>query len=175
MSKTNNYILRISNTPLSNVTGLTFSEDNSSVSFETPEFLRKKGKCKVSVVQGVIATGIDGNASDRLFSPNKNTFALSSNIPQLGYSTDNRAANTLLGTAVMSYTTPTDSTRAVEILALGTFTFTCPQLPPVITVQRMVIDQGSNSLIVSTNTNESLIPFQVNLDITFYEDMEDNK
>jgi hypothetical protein len=135
MCRTDNYILRITNTTLADGS-LTISSDYSTVSFDTPDYLRKKGKCKITVVDGNICM-VDRTTRLNLNST-KTIFLLQSNIPQLGYYTETRGAPTVLGTAPTIYTGEPDTGYNAPFEGVTPLIFTCPELPPVIEVQRMV-------------------------------------
>jgi len=140
MCRTDNYILRITSTSLAK--GVTLSENNSKLSFETPDYLRKKGKCKITVVGGNICL-VDG--TNRLnTNSTKSIFCLISNIPQLGYFTENRGANTVLGTCptIVTGTNANNDGYNVPFTNITPLIFTCPKLPPVIEVQRMLYSNG---------------------------------
>ena len=165
MCRTDNYILRITNTTLADGS-LTISSDNSTVSFDTPDYLRKKGKCKITVVDGNICMVKSVNARLNL-NNTKTIFLLQSNIPQLGYYTETRGAPTVLGTSPTIYTGATNDGYNVPFGGATPLIFTCPELPPVIEVQRMVYI--GTTLKASDTT--VVVPFFVELSIQFYEDM----
>jgi hypothetical protein len=154
MNIIDNYIVRITNTSLA--AGVTISEGNSQASFETPSFLRKKGKCKITVVGGNICL-VDGIARLNVDST-KTILCLNSNIPQLGYFTENRGVNTVLGTCPTIYTGATTSEGYnVPFSNITPLIFTCPQLPPVIEVQRMVYKQFTLTTSGALTTNSPTI------------------
>lgn len=161
-----NYILRITNTSLAD--GVTVTDTNSAVEFETPSFLRKKGKCKIKVISGNI--NLCDGADSRINDEDASIFCLTSNIQQLGYFTETRGANTVLGECATIYKAATalEGFNAPFNIAIEGLEFTCQELPPVIKVQRMVY----NGNVFQANTNASIVPFQVTLDIRFFEDME---
>lgn len=165
MCRTDNYILRITNTTLAN--GLTISSDYSAVSFDTPDYLRKKGKCKITVVDGNIHLREGDN--DRIYNADKTIFVLTSNIPMLGYYTETRGQNNVLGTALVPYV----GSSAVDKLINAKFDdnnptiFTCNELPPVIEVKRQVYVGDE----LQASPSDKVLPFHVVLDIQFYEDM----
>lgn len=165
MCRTDNYILRITSTSLAD--GITLNDSKSELSFETPDYLRKKGKCKITVVGGNICL-VDGN--NRLnANSTKTILCLNSNIPQLGYFTETRGTNTVLGTCPTVYTGTDNNNDGynVPFASITPLIFTCPELPPVIKVQRMVY----NGTVFEELTSASSVPFYVELDIQFYEDM----
>lgn len=176
MCITDNYILRITSIG-TNVTTLTEIDPDApndpekyyGVKFRTPDFLRKKGKCKIAVVNGNINVS-EGNA-DSIVSPSRNIFMLTSNIPQLGYYTETRGLNNVLGTSVASYasTIGADMLRNINIDDANPLEFTCPELPPEIFVERMCYDGRVFKKSLSTNNLE----FHITLDIQFFEDMPD--
>jgi len=166
MCRTNNYILRITNTALAS-DSITINASKSKVSFDTPDYLRKKGKCKITVVGGNICL-VDG--TNRLNADaTKTILCLNSNIPQLGYYTETRGGNTVLGTCPTVYTgaVATDGYNA-PFTSVTPLIFTCPELPPVIEVERMVYNTTVLEALGSTN----IVPFYVELDIQFFEDMK---
>ena len=151
MCRTDNYILRITNTSLAD--GLSISANNSTVSFDTPDYLRKKGKCKITVVEGNIH--LREGENDRIYNPNRTIFVLTSNIPMLGYYTETRGQNNVLGTSLVPYT----GTNADDKLINAKFDdnnptiFTCTELPPVIKIQRMVYD---DAFVILTTTGDTV-------------------
>ena len=124
MCRTNNYILRITNTALAS-DSITINASKSKVSFDTPDYLR--------------------------------------------YYTETRGANTVLGTCPTVYTGAgaTDGYNG-PFTSITPLIFTCPELPPVIEVERMVYNTTVLEALGSTN----IVPFYVELDIQFFEDMK---
>ena len=64
-----------------------------------------------------------------------------------------------------------NNTNAVQLDSSEALTFTCPQLPDVIELERMAYDPANNfNLIAANNYTANVVPFQVTLEITFDED-----
>lgn len=122
MKNIDNYIVNLNN---SSVNGdMSISADTRTVTYETPSFLLKKGKCKITVLSAYMTT--DNSLTNT-------PIFLTSNLQQLGYSSENRGNNRVLATF-------TERDIAVQALANNApLTFTCSKLPPLITLSREAI------------------------------------
>ena len=77
------------------------------------------------------------------------------------------ALSNVLGTAIV----PADTTRVVALDSVSAMEFTCTQLPPTIEVERMTYKSTSPfDLIAADNYTTDVVPFQVTLQLSFYED-----
>ncbi len=159
-----NYIVRITNTTLANDV-ITLNTAKNLASFDVPNWLRSKGKCNIQVVSSSIA--LQNGSDDRVLANGENIIAMRTNIPMLGFNSENVGLPNIIGTAIV----PADSTRVVALDSVAAMEFTCTQLPPTIEVERMTYGKTSPfNLIPATNYTTNIVPFQVTLQLSFYED-----
>lgn len=159
-----NYIIRITNTTLAtNV--ITLNGAKNLAQFEVPNFLRSKGKCNIQVVSSSIA--LSNAAGTRVLANGENLIVMRTNMPMLGFNTETSGLPNVLGTAIV----PADTTRVVALDSVSAMEFTCTQLPPTIEVERMTYKSTSPfDLIAADNYTTDVVPFQVTLQLSFYED-----
>tara|TARA_Y100000004_G_C8881334_1_gene397743 strand:- start:478 stop:978 length:501 start_codon:yes stop_codon:yes gene_type:complete len=159
-----NYIIRITNTTLaSNV--ITLNTAKNVAKFEVPNWLRSKGKCNIQVVSSSIA--LQNGSGTRILANGENLIVMRSNISMLGYNTETNGLPNVLGTAIV----PADTTRVVALDSVAAMEFTCTQLPPVIEVERMTYKSTTPfSLQAADNYTTDVVPFQITLQLSFYED-----
>jgi hypothetical protein len=159
-----NYIIRITNTSLaSNVIELNTAKN--SAKFEVPNWLRSKGKCNIQVVSSSIA--LQNAAGTRVLAAGENIIVMRSNLQMLGYNSETAGLPNILGTAIV----PADTTRVVSLDSVAAMEFTCTSLPPVIEVERMTYKSTANfDLQAADNQTADVVPFQITLQISFYED-----
>ena len=163
-----NHILRITNTTLASDV-VTVDNANGSFSFIVPIDLQKR-KCKISVIDSSISLR-NGNG-DRVVANHTHIIAIRCNIPMLGYSTENNGRNNILGSAVI----PANTTAAVSLDAQTAMSFTCPELPPRIEIERMCYDlENGQKLIPANEYTAETVPLQITLSIQFMDEMEDKK
>ena len=164
-----NHILRITNTTLADDV-VTVDNANGSFTFITPIDLQKR-KCKVSVIDSSIALRNVAGAA-RVVGNDSHILCIRSNIPMLGYSTENNGRNNILGSAII----PADTTNVVSLDAQSAMSFTCPELPPRIEIERMVYDRATPfKLIKANNYTAATVPMQITLSVEFFDEMEDKK
>jgi len=163
MKPIDKYTLRISNA--NNADGITESTDKSSFTIDLPNNLKNRGKCYVRVVGGLIQLKVPGGNS--IIEEDTRVISLRSNIPMLGYDTENRgSSNTILGTGFILE----DATEIVELDAPDAgFGFTCPSLPEQITIEKIYIDPDTNKYVLA-NVNTVDLPATIELELTFYND-----
>tara|TARA_Y100000114_G_scaffold145152_1_gene154587 strand:+ start:3516 stop:4019 length:504 start_codon:yes stop_codon:yes gene_type:complete len=159
-----NYIIRITNTTLaSNI--ITLNTNKNLAEFEVPNWLRSKGKCNIQVVSSSIA--IQNASGTRVLESGENIIAMRTNIPMLGFNTETSGLPNILGTAIV----PADTTRVVALDSVAAMEFTCTQLPPVIEIERMTYKKTTPfNLIAADNNTTNVVPFQITLQLSFYED-----
>ncbi len=159
-----NYIIRITNTTLAtNVISLNTAKNLAK--FEVPNFLRAKGKCNIQVVSSTIA--LQNAAGTRVLANGENIVVMRTNIPMLGYNTETNGLPNILGTARVL----ADTTRVVSLDSVSAMEFTCTALPPVIEVERMTYKSTADfDLIAADNQTADVVPFQITLQLSFYED-----
>ena len=159
-----NYIIRITNTTLaSNI--ITLNTNKNLAEFEVPNWLRSKGKCKIQVVSSSIA--IQNATGTRVLESGENIIAMRTNIPMLGFNTETSGLPNILGTAIV----PADTTRVVALDSVAAMEFTCTQLPPVIEIERMTYKSTTPfNLVAADNYTTNVVPFQITLQLSFYED-----
>ena len=172
------YLLRISN--VSTATGFgtvrfpaTVPADmvNNEFSVNVPSELRNKGKCQVKVVGGLIGLGIYG-ADTSIVPDNTRLIYLKSNIPFLGHDVQqNGNSGAILGTYAI---TNGDIISALEIPSAYNPSFTCTQLPPVITISKwyLVLD---NTATQAGEYTTNPVPCFIDLELSFHEDHCDCK
>ena len=159
-----NYIIRITNSTLANDV-ITLNTAKNLASFEVPNWLRSKGKCNVQVVSSSIA--LQNGTGTRVLANGENIIAMRTNIPMLGYNSETAGLPNIIGTAIV----PADSTRVVALDSVSAMEFTCTQLPPTIEMERMTYKKTTPfNLISATNFTTDVVPFQVTLELSFYED-----
>lgn len=158
------YILRLTNTVIGNET-VTLNADKSKVDIRLPNHLRSRGKCTVSVVE--ITMSLRNGAGNRVIANGTHIVCLRSNISQLGWGNEQNSQNQILGSGII----PDNNSNAVQLDSTSSLTFTCPQLPDVITLERMCYDPANNHNLIAANSfTTDTVPFQVVLQIEFDED-----
>ncbi len=161
-----NHIIRITNTTLANDI-VTVDNANASFTFLLPAEFQKR-KCKVSVIDSSISLR-NGNG-DRVVVNHTHILAIRSNISMLGYNTENNGRNNILGSAVI----PDNNTTSVSLDAQSAMTFICPELPPLIEIERMCYDLANGQkLIPANNYTAETVSLQITLSVEFMD--EDNK
>ena len=164
-----NHILRITNTTLASDV-VTVDNANGSFTFITPIDLQKR-KCKISVIDSSIALRNVAGAN-RVVGNDSHILCIRSNIPMLGYSTENNGRPNILGSAVI----PADTVNIVSLDAQNSMSFTCPELPPRIEIERMAYDPVTPfKLIKANNYTAATVPLQITLSVEFFDEMEDKK
>ena len=159
-----NYIIRITNTSLA-TNLITLNTAKNLAQFEVPNWLRSKGKCNIQVVSSSIA--LQNDTGTRVLEGGENLIVMRSNIAMLGFNTETAGLPNILGTAIV----PLDTTRVVAIDSVSAMEFTCTQLPPVIEIERMTYKKTSPfDLIAADNNSTDVVPFQITLQLSFYED-----
>lgn len=159
-----NYIIRITNTTLASDV-ITLNTNKNLATFEVPNWLRSKGKCNIQVVSSSIA--LQNATGTRVLGAGENIIAMRTNIPMLGFNTETAGLPNILGTAIV----PADTTRVVALDSVAAMEFTCTQLPPTIEVERMTYKSTSPfNLIAAKNNTTNVVPFQITLQLSFYED-----
>ena len=158
------YLVRITNTTLADDV-ITLNTAKNLASFEVPNWLRSKGKCNIQVVSSSIA--LQNGTGDRVLANGENIIAMRTNVPMLGYNSENVGLPNIIGSAIV----PADTTRVVALDSVSAMEFTCTQLPPTIEIERMTYKSTTPfNLIAADNNNTNIVPFQVTLQISFYED-----
>ena len=159
-----NYIIRITNTTLATDV-ITLNTAKNLAKFEVPNWLRSKGKCNIQVVSSSIA--LQNGSGARILANGENIVVMRSNISMLGYNTETNGLPNVLGTAIV----PADTTRVVSLDSVAAMEFTCTQLPPVIEVERMTYKSTTPfALQAADNYTTNVVPFQITLQLSFYED-----
>tara|TARA_R100000482_G_scaffold123633_2_gene74076 strand:- start:358 stop:864 length:507 start_codon:yes stop_codon:yes gene_type:complete len=160
------YILRLTNTVVGNQSPRLNSNKNG-VFITVPNFLVGKGKCNIKVND--INISLRNGTGTRVVANGTHLICLRSNIPKLGFNNENNGIPNILGTAVID----NDNVNAVKIDSSSSYEFTCPQLPQEIFLERMCYDPANNhNLIESTTFTTDAVPFQVDLELEFFEDMK---
>jgi len=159
-----NYIIRITNTSLA-TNLITLNTNKNLAQFEVPNWLRSKGKCNIQVVSSSIA--LRNATGTRVLTGGANLIVMRSNIAMLGFNTETAGLPNILGTAIV----PLDTTRVVSLDSVSAMEFTCTQLPPVIEIERMTYKKTTPfDLIAADNNSTDVVPFQITLQLSFYED-----
>ena len=158
------YILRLSNTTIGNQAA-DLNTNKDKVSIRIPNHLRSKGKCMISVVE--ITMSLRNGSGNRVIANGTHIVCLRSNIPQLGFGNEQNTRNQILGSGIVQ----DNNTNAVQLDSSSSLTFTCPELPDVIELERMCYDPANNfNLIAADNFTTDVVPYQVTLQISFDED-----
>lgn len=170
------YTLNITNVFTDDGTGNIKTLNNGAVlQFKTPEDLRKKGKCHITVVGGGMYVVSDDAANTLYTTPKKTFFVFTSNISQLGYSTNTRGASNILGRCLYSYAYDAADPVKIPVLPLSSInnlSFSCRELPPVIEIERNVINSETNKLELVENANNQDYPYEITLQLVFEEDLK---
>tara|TARA_R110000772_G_scaffold15588_3_gene45155 strand:+ start:1206 stop:1715 length:510 start_codon:yes stop_codon:yes gene_type:complete len=169
MCLSDKYILRLTNTVVGNqAPRLTTKKDG--VFIIVPNYLVGKGKCQIKVND--INVQLRNGTGNRVVANGTHLVCIRSNIPKLGYNNENNGHPNILGTAVVE----TDNVNAVKIDSSASYEFTCPQLPQEIFLERMCYKITTPFNLIAANTFfTDVVPFQVDLEIEFFEDQKDNK
>jgi hypothetical protein len=159
------YILRLSNvTHSANGDLVSLSADKSEFTVKIPEKLRSKGKCKVSVLNIIIQVK---NGTGTSIIPANAHIALiqSEGIEFLGY--NNETGGNVNVLAEMSV----GAGNTIILDSPGGLSFTCPGLPPTITIKKMVYNPASTFLPIAMNGyTAAVVPCIVTLGLEFDED-----
>ena len=167
MKPIDKYTIRISNTNDSD--SITENTEKDIFTLTLPNIFKNKGKCYIRVVSGLIQVE-DVDSGNRIIEANVRIVAVRSNIPMLGYDTNNQSgSNTILGTGILTSDT-------IELVNLDTpdsgFGFTCPQLPNAITLEKLYIDPDTQQFERAKLYNTTTLPCFVELEIIFFDDIE---
>jgi hypothetical protein len=178
------YLLRISN--VSTATGVgavrftaaqasppapTAIAANNEFSVNVPPELRNKGKCQVKVVGGLIGLGIFG-ADTSTVPDDTRLIYLQSNISFLGHDVQqNGNSGAILGSYPI---TNGDIITALELPSAYTASFTCSQLPPVITISKWYLVLNNTPTQAGEYTTNP-VPCFIDLELSFHEDHCDCK
>lgn len=168
MPKNDKYILRLTNTVVGNQDArLTTKLDGLFVT--VPNYLVGKGKCNIKV-NDITVMLRNNPGSARVIANGTNVVCIRSNIPKLGFNTENNGQPNILGTAIVD----TDDINVVKIDSSSSYEFTCPQLPQEIFLERMCYKITTPfNLVAASNYFAAVVPFQVDLELEFFEDMKD--
>ena len=160
------YILRLSNvTHSANGDLVSLSADKSEYTVKIPEKLRSKGKCKVSVLN--ITIQVKNGTGTSIVPTNSHTALIQSEgIEFLGY--NNETGGNVNVLAEMSI----DSNKNdIRLDSPNGLTFTCPNLPPTITIKKMVYNLASPFLpIPMDGYTAAVVPCVVTIGLEFDED-----
>lgn len=160
------YILRLSNSVIGNEAPR-LNANKNGVFIVVPNLLVGKGKCNVKVND--IAISLRNGTGTRVVANGTHIICLRANIPKLGYNNENNGLPNILGSAVIA----DNNANAVKIDSNSSYEFTCPQLPQEIFLERMCYDPANNhNLIAADNFTTDVVPFTVDLELEFFEDMK---
>ena len=160
------YILRLSNvTHSANGDLVSLSADKSEYTVKIPEKLRSKGKCKVSVLN--ITIQVKNGTGSSIVPTNSHTALIQSEgIEFLGF--NNETGGNVNVLAEMSIDSNKNDIRLDSPNGLS---FTCPGLPPTITIKKMVYNPASTFLpIPMDGYTTNVVPCVVTLGLEFDED-----
>ena len=116
-----------------------------------------------------IAVSLRNGTGTRVVANGTHIICMRSNIPKLGYNNENNGLPNILGSAVIV----DNNANAVKIDSSSSYEFTCPQLPQEIFLERMCYDPANNhNLIPADVFKTDVVPFTVDLEIEFWEDMK---
>ena len=163
-NKADIYTLRIVNNPLAdNVVSM--SGNNDSFTFVVPENLKGRGKCRIMVSESMVA--LRNAASNRVIPDNAYLLAIRSNIPMLGYNNETTGGPNILAEFISNANT------IYAVQQQNQRTFTCPELPSQILIERMYYDELANfQLTPADNYTAAVVPLTITLQIEFVEDMD---
>ena len=157
------YILRLCNTVYGNeAPRLSANKDQWFI--RIPNFLRDKGKCRVSVIDMNIQ--LKNGSGTSVVPANTHLIGIRSNIPMLGFNNENNGLPNILGMGKVSATGNAVSTDSSQALS-----FTCGKLPDEVHLERVCLDPANDfNLIAADNFTTNVVPFQVDLELQFFED-----
>tara|TARA_Y100001937_G_C7034874_1_gene291847 strand:+ start:342 stop:848 length:507 start_codon:yes stop_codon:yes gene_type:complete len=162
------YILRLANVAFDSQNDdlVKLSTDKSEYTVRIPDFLRSKGKCKLTVQS--VHIQIKNGAGNSIVPANSHTaLIMTDGLQLLGYNNEMGGnVNVLCEMAI-------DSNR--NDIRLGGATppvFTCPSLPPTITLKKMVYDPALATPVAMNNYTDATVPCIVVLSLEFEEDMK---
>ena len=163
------YILRLTNTVIGNEQPR-YNSSNNGVYIRLPAGLRNKGKCNIRVMD--LNISLRNGSGSRVVANGTHIVCLRSNISMLGFNNENNGLPNILGSGII----PDNNANAVKLDASSAMEFTCVNLPDEIFLERMCYDPNNNhNLIPADDFTNDVVPFQVDLEITFFEDMKSDK
>ena len=167
MKSVDKYTLRISNT--NDSSSITENAEKDIFTLTLPNIFKNRGRCYIRVVSGLIQVE-DVDTGSRIVEANVRIVAVRSNIPMLGYDTNNQSgSNTILGTGILT----SDTTELVNLDTPDSgFGFTCPQLPNEIVLEKLYIDPDTQQFERAKNYTTTTLPCFVELEIIFFDDIE---
>ena len=162
------YILRLANVSFNteNDDLIKLSTDKSEYTVRIPDFLRSKGKCKLTV-QSVHIQVKNGTGNSIVPNNSHTALIMTDGLQLLGY--NNETGGNVNVLCEMSI----DSNKN-DIRLDGTTppVFTCPSLPPTITLKKMVYDPNLATPIAMNSYTAATVPCVVVLSLEFEEDMK---
>jgi hypothetical protein len=161
------YVLRLANVSYTNNDDLVkLSTDRSEYTVKIPEFLRAKGKCKLTV-QSVHIQVKNGTGNSIVPNNSHTALIVSDGLQLLGY--NNETGGNVNVLCEMSI----DSNKN-DIRLDGTTppVFTCPSLPAEITLKKMIYDPNGAIPTPMNNYTAATVPCVVILCLEFEEDMK---
>jgi hypothetical protein len=162
------YILRLANVSFNteNDDLVKLSTDKSEYTVKIPEFLRAKGKCKLTV-QSVHIQVKNGGGNSIVPTNSHTALIMTDGLQLLGYN------NEMGGNVNVLCEMGIDSNKN-DIRLDGTTppVFTCPSLPPNITIKKMVYDPALATPVAMNNYTAATVPCVVVLCLEFEEDMK---
>lgn len=160
------YTLRLSNVAHSaNANLVTLNADLSEYTVRIPEFLRKKGKCKLTVQNCIIQVK---NANGTSIVPaNTHTAVIEvDGLNLLGYSNQNGAG------PVSLCEMPIDSSKN-DITLINQLTYTCLDIAPTVTIKRKCYKSTTPFLpVVMAEQDDNVVPMILSLSLEFEEDQK---
>tara|TARA_R110002126_G_scaffold119876_2_gene260918 strand:- start:183 stop:692 length:510 start_codon:yes stop_codon:yes gene_type:complete len=166
MCLSESYILRLSNVSHATNTNLvSLSTDKSEFTVQIPNYLRSKGKCQIKVVD--IHIQIKNGTGNSIVPANAHTALIQiEGIPFLGYSNENGGYLNSLGEMTID-----SNKNDIKLDGVGFNTFICPDLPPQITLKKMVYNPSTPFLpIPMDNYTTDVVPCIITLQLSFFED-----
>jgi len=165
-NKTDTYILRLANTGLDTQL-VTTSADKSSALIKIPAELISKGKCKVEIISGYIQ--LEHSNGNRIIPDYGVLVGLrAEGLSVLGYDTQQQYSHPiLLGMGAVDSNTQ----LSTSFTAVSSPSFTCPELPPQIKLERVFQNPATDGLDIANSYTANDTPFSCVLQIQFLEDM----
>jgi len=166
MKQHDKYILRLTNTVIGNEEPL-LSADKDKATIRIPGWLQDKGKCNVRVMDMNVA--LRNGTGNRVVANGTHIVAIRADFPMLGWGNEQNGPPVILG----SGTVLDNNTNAVKLDAASAMEFTCVRLPSQVTLERMCYDPANNHNLIAANAfTTDAVPFQVDLELSFFEDDE---
>jgi len=166
MCLSDKYILRLTNSVIGNESPR-LNENKNGVFIRLPAGLRNKGKCNIRVMD--LNISLRNGTGNRVIANGTHIVCLRSNISMLGFNNENNGIPNILGSGIIT----DNNSNAVKLDSTSAMEFTCVNLPDEIFLERMCYKATTPfNLIPADDFVNDVVPFTIDLEITFFEDMD---